>query len=370
MELIYITQEIYKERADKKSFQFWKGKVLYDGENYYTVTVYKNKVEGKEQESDLKLIQGKNVGKSNYIPPKEQAISEINSRFNKKIDSGYVVVGEDKPSYIYPMLAKKFEEKRVKYPCFVQPKLDGCRAIYFPSERKFRSRKQKQFENLDHLVKDLTDIKYPLDGELILPQEYSFQDTISAIKRKNSKTPLLEFHVYDIIDESSNYEERLKKIKFLISNLSFKATHINRNDRVKVKVVKTLKANNLDDIRGFHLLHKNQGYEGSIIRNNDYPYEENKRSSSLLKLKDVMSDEFKIVDIKYDNRGAVYFVCKKNATNAKNPTFEVCPTGSLLYRKNQNFQKEIGKLATINYYDFTDDFAPKFANVVAIRDYE
>lgn len=367
MNLIYQTKEIYKQRADCGN-QYWQGQVFEDKGNYYISTLYKNGQNGTEVESDLKLIEGKNIGKRNYKPPKKQAILEIESRLKKKLDSGYTVVGESPITYIYPMLAKKFDEKKVKFPCFIQPKLDGCRAIYIPEEKCFRSRKQKKFLHLDHLTTILEDIDIPLDGELILPKGYSFQDTISALKRKNENTPLIEFHVFDIVSEDSNYEDRLKKIHRL---LTFRTNKINvEADSEKVKKVKTLRVKSLDDIRVYHDLNKNKGYEGSIIRNPNFPYEQNKRSSSLLKIKDIMSDEFKIVDIQYDTRGAVFFVCEKNNKQAQNSTFEVCPTGSLLERKNQDYSKQIGKLATINYYGYTDDFAPKFANVIAIRDYE
>ena len=258
------------------------------------------------------------------------------------------------------MLAQKFNSNKVIFPCVIQPKLDGCRAIYIPDRNVLRSRQQKVFENLDHITDELKGVNLILDGELMLPSEYSFQDTISAIKRKNENTELLQYHVYDVVMNNQNYTRRWRYLEDLFHNNKFSNIEL---------ILKTTVCNS-QEIQDYHLWFKEGGFEGSIIRNLDYPYEQNKRSPSLLKLKDILSDEFEIVDVKYDNRNAAYFVCNKNNPNAKTPTFEVCPTGSLDNRKTKDYQKFIGKWATVNYYDLTDDFAPKFANLIAIRDYE
>ena len=71
-----------------------------------------------------------------------------------------------------PMLALEMEEKLVKLPCMVQPKLDGIRCLVYKKESiVFQSRQNKLFEPFQHLLPELESIfeKHPtlvLDGEL------------------------------------------------------------------------------------------------------------------------------------------------------------------------------------------------------------
>ena len=61
---------------------------------------------------------------------------------------------------IKPMLAIEMEEKLVKFPAFVQPKLDGIRCLIYQNEGKiiFQSRQNKLFEPFLHLLSDLEKI--------------------------------------------------------------------------------------------------------------------------------------------------------------------------------------------------------------------
>ena len=65
---------------------------------------------------------------------------------------------------IKPMLAIEMEEKLVKLPAFVQPKLDGIRCIIYKLHQPvknqiiFQSRQNKLFEPFLHLLPDLEKI--------------------------------------------------------------------------------------------------------------------------------------------------------------------------------------------------------------------
>lgn len=73
---------------------------------------------------------GKNIGKSNETTPQQQAVLEAESKLKKKLDEGYVDTPEEASTQevILPMLAKDYKKefKKVQYPCYIQPKLDGC----------------------------------------------------------------------------------------------------------------------------------------------------------------------------------------------------------------------------------------------------
>jgi len=85
---------------------------------------------GKKMQTNDKIISsGKNIGRSNETTVWEQAVSDAQSLWNKKIDAAYT---EGKPAkkdpVPLPMLALAFKDRKhnIEYPCYVQPKLNGC----------------------------------------------------------------------------------------------------------------------------------------------------------------------------------------------------------------------------------------------------
>lgn len=67
------------------------------------------------------------------------------------------------------MLAKPFEEKRVSFPTYISPKLDGVRAFYYKGE--FYTRNRKQLKGLSHLKEVLAEHERRLDQSLWLDGE-------------------------------------------------------------------------------------------------------------------------------------------------------------------------------------------------------
>lgn len=86
-------------------------------------------IDGKLARSESVCI-SKNLGKINETTAEEQAISEMESKIAEKLKEEYFqTIEEAKNSIvILPMLAKDYKKERqkVKFPCYVQPKLDGC----------------------------------------------------------------------------------------------------------------------------------------------------------------------------------------------------------------------------------------------------
>lgn len=365
-ENIHETLWISKRWGNTYRHQYWQGIVYSEGEEIYIANKYVSTLSdgslGTEQISEPKRIKGKNIGKANETTPVEQGIAEINSRFNKKLDSGYRKEGDTEPRPVLPMLANKYAPKKVSYPCFVQPKLDGIRGIWCPETKRITSRKGKIFGSaIAHIEEALSDVDIPLDGELKLPEGFSFQATTSAVKKHNENSHLLTYYVYDTPMEEEGYFVRQKLIRDHALGIPF----------VSLQVLdEQLMVYREDLLMAQHRRFVERKFEGTMIRSPSAPYEFNKRSNSLLKLKNELDEEFQIVAVHYDNRGAAYFECQKNYSQATTPTFEVTPQGSLDERKTKDYTYLIGKWATVKFYDWTEDFAPKFANVVAIRDYE
>ena len=115
------------------------------------------------------------------------------------------------PRFYYPMLAHPYEKKKkeIKFPCFVQPKLDGVRCVAVKGE--LFSRYGNVFPTLSHIKKDLlknTD-NLLLDGELFTDDIY-FEKIVGFVKKKN-KTPEEEerslriyLNVFDYIEPALN----------------------------------------------------------------------------------------------------------------------------------------------------------------------
>ena len=90
-------------------------------------------LEGGKKVSRKKLCTPKNVGKKNEINSFKQAFKEAGALIEKKVSEGYFITSDEakNSNVILPMLAKDFnkEEHKIKYPCFIQPKLDGMRCL-------------------------------------------------------------------------------------------------------------------------------------------------------------------------------------------------------------------------------------------------
>ena len=100
-------------------------------------------------------------GKANETTPYEQAISEAQSTYNKKIDEQY---------------------------CYVQPKLNGARCLIKKLNHAMRatSRGGKEYRAIEAIKESLMDAMDTfdiLDGELY-NHELSFQEIMTAIKNE------------------------------------------------------------------------------------------------------------------------------------------------------------------------------------------
>ncbi len=194
-----------------------------------------------------------------------------------------------------PMLAYPVSDKPIDYtqPVFMQPKLDGVRCL-IQYERRTQpredvvvaySRTGKEWKNINHILQSLLPFfqanpNVILDGELYNHAlRDDFEKIISCVRKtkptdidRAESRKLVQFHCYDIVDESLTFEERNDFIRDKVSiGYSIKSviTHwVESEDEAKVR----------------HQYNLSKGYEGSILRLNDVY--QCKRSHSLRKFKD------------------------------------------------------------------------------------
>ena len=270
----------------------------------------------------------------------------------------------------YPMLAHQFNQKKkeIKYPCFVQPKLDGVRCVAVGDE--LYSRNGIVFPTLEHIKNELklNTENLILDGELYT-DDINFEKIVGLV-RKTKKTKEEEqnslkiyLNVFDYIDTDLPYEKRLINLnKFFEKNKDLKY----------IRQVKTEECKDENNVMEYLDKYTKEGYEGVIIRNKKGKYAENARSNNLQKFKKFIDEEFEIIDYTTPTTGkevgCVVWICKTK----EGKKFNVRPSGNYDERKKQykDGKKYIGKMLTVKYQELTNDHVPRFPVGLAIRDYE
>lgn len=183
------------------------------------------------------------------------------------------------------MLAKLFEEKRVKYPCFGSPKIDGVRAKF--KNGIFYSRNGHPYVGLNHLTEELRNIKVELDGELVIHGR-TFQES-SGLIRNDSPTPNAQFRIFEIPVSKASFVERLAMMKDIhqIGEHIFRVPH------------KPLYS--IDEVSEYYTKCRKAGYEGTVIKPFDYEYKAT-RSYDWMKIKPKETLDVIVTDI-YEGKG-------------------------------------------------------------------
>ena len=381
MNTIYSTPLLQASTSTGKK-KFWQGHVCTDGAEYFTYTTYCQTI-GKtivdiQTADDLKTnegssiskitqsayvtIEGKNIGRSNETTPSQQAISEINSTFKTNKDKGYREIGEaDDKSFVLPMLAYPLGDKihTIDFPLTVQPKFDGIRCL--TDGENMWSRRGKSFDN--KIVAHLNNVvcgDFIVDGELILPEGFALQDTVSAAKKyRDNLSPKLLYRIYDIVAPDLCYTERYKLCKKIVADTN--------NPQVILAPAHVIETH--EEIYPLHEKFVSEGWEGTMLRLHGHGYKINQRTNQLLKLKDFLEEEFKVVNV-IDGKGkfvgASIFLCE----TPEGKIFETSPIGTMEYRK-ELFQKKhevIGTYWTVRFQAYTKDKIPQFGRAINQRE--
>ena len=358
----------FKENKKKgittlKTFVEFQVEELYNKKLKEGYNKIKNEKEIKKYlESDSENEKENKNEKKENININLRKLNKVNKNLNNKIEN-------NKSKKHYPMLAYDYKKKsdKIIFPCFIQPKLDGVRALGIGNQ--LYSRNGNIFPTLEHIKKELEENNdnLILDGELYT-DDINFEKIVGLV-RKSTKTQEEEklslkiyFNVFDIVDKTLTFKERYSILKNFIEKNSFKY----------IKLVKTEICNKKELIEKYLDNYINEGYEGIIIRNGNGKYEENIRSNNLLKLKRFIDEEFEIINYTTPSEGkeigCVIWECKTK----EGKKFSVRPEGNYNERKKlyKEGKKYIGKMLTVRYQELTNDKVPRFPVGVCIRDYE
>lgn len=363
-----MLQTLYKKTSTGAQ-QFWEIKV--EGS---TIITRWGQVDGKIQETRDLVKEGKNAGRANATTPEEQACSEAASRWEHKLKKGYVktetmamagMTDAIITGGIFPMLADKFIDQgdKLRYPCYDQPKFDGHRCIAVidkSGKAKLWTRSRKPITSMGHIIKELERMKLSdvtLDGELY-NHDYKdrFEELTSFIRDSSTKpgAHVVEYHVYDVVSP----ESQELRIKFL-DDLSMASP---------VMRVMTLKADSEDELMAHFALFMSMGYEGAMARNAAGLYV-NKRSKDLLKIKQFMDEEFKVIGVE-EGRGKLaghgIFVCQTEGGE----TFKAKMMGDTADLKQywDTPKLAVGRYLTVKFQGYTKkNNVPRFPVAMRFR---
>lgn len=178
------------------------------------------------------------------------------------------------------MLAHKFDEKRVTFPCWATLKIDGIRSIYRDGE--FYTRNGKKLYGLTRLKEHLVSINAPvLDLELYVPG-VSFQ-VGSGMIRSYTEVPNVSAYILDL-PESKESEYGLKRV--LVADYT----------KEYIQEVPAWVVRSIEELQFYYQRAIEQTYEGLVVRPLHYTYE-HKRSYSWMKMKQVESEDLPVVGL-------------------------------------------------------------------------
>lgn len=357
----------------------WNIVVINNGD-YSVIEIEYGYVSGKMTKGTKKITHGKNIGKRNQTTHFEQAILEAQSKWKKKTEQEFsknISDGMNKGvrssesesdssnelDVVFPMLASDFQKfkHKIKYPVYIQPKLDGYRMIFNSQNKSCNSRQGKPFDAIkrNSLYKELCCIKETiiLDGELY--QHGGVFEHLGILRKKKldesdyQKLEQIEYHVYDYVDKTKSYKDRLDFLKNFFSKNSFR----------HIRLVETHIVSSENEVKDQHLTFVKDNYEGSIIRTVSGKYRCKARSQDLLKFKDFIDSEYKIVGFTHEqdtasNKDLVIWIC----INENGDKFNVRPKGTREERNNlyQRGQEFIGQQIQVKYFELTDSGIPRF----------
>lgn len=402
----------------------------------------------KQTVSPPRSYSGVNIGKKNETTAEEQAIRQAERDWVSQLDKGYfprskegkklaqevldkkkdqgnvntgidsivrgrkankLTSGVDNGSVpgavppILPMLCETWvdEPKCLKYfdfesGVYVQPKLDGIRALVFCTQGRvvMVTRKAKQILWLKHIRDDIATLlgdreHIVLDCEVYaeqicgtctlkgktkvfepsdeyLPSSLRFETITGACRPvRGSPHPLesqLKAYIFDVYDTNQPDLNQTSRFEIL--------DELDTSPFEGIRKVDTQEIFSQDEISEYHDRYVEDGYEGVVLRSKELVYKSGKRSLYMRKYKDFMDSEFEITGIECDDgvdRDQFVWLCT-NGTRI----FRVKPMGTReqKYEWYENSEDYIGKQLTVRYQEVSSDGDLRFARGTSIRDYE
>jgi len=363
MKNIESLTELFKRDSNGK-VRSWIMQYGWDDDDVAGYRTIAGTLEGKKVTSKWNASKPKNIGKVNATNARTQAISEAQNIWNIRIEKEYFEDIDDIDSYdkFEPMLAADYTKRRQDHG-YSQPKLDGIRCV--ANKDGLWTRSGKAILTCNHIwesVKPFLEANpsIVLDGELYNHEYKANFNKITSLVRNETPTEdelaevqsKVQYHVYDCYnkyDVDMLFKERIQ----LAASVKSDVVHIVHTDYASFQ----------EELDALYSDYMERGYEGQMVRN-DTPYEPNKRSKNLLKRKEFITSEFKVLEM-LEGAGNWAGHTKKFRLALEDGT----EFGSGV-RGNQTQLQELWDTqltpdwATCRYFELTPDGIPRFPVVI------
>jgi len=241
---------------------------------------------------------------------------------------------------------------RIKFPAIVQTKMDGMRAnIVHEKETIVYSRNGKVM-NLFDRFKNSIPKNHVLDGEFLVYKDNKLLDrkTGNGILHKavvgtisEEEAEMVKMVIWDIIPvdkwrdgfHDEPYHERLSKLQKLKRPELF-------------QLIDTHHVDNINQVNELYYKKIKEGEEGLIIKNKDSPWEA-KRSKHMIKMKEVLEMDLKIIDYVEGEGKYVGMLGKFICSNKDGSIIVGVGTGYSDEQRNLYNRSFIGHICTVKY---------------------
>lgn len=326
--------------------------------------------EGKKIVSPGVRCKPKNKGKANATTSKEQATKEAAAKHLFMLRRKYYPSREsalENRSKFKVMLAHealKFRS-RVLYPVGVQKKYDGVRFTAIKSKYGITMYSRTGLEiDMPHVKKALQRLLLAgdrVDGEFYV-HGLDFPKIVSLSKNPNSEETKerLKAYIFDIPTrggvDSYSWEQR----EVFLRQLKAKYLQSLGLETSILVFAKHYTANCWEEVMRLKARFLYNGYEGLMLRDMASPYVMN-RTTKLLKLKEMMDDEFEVIGAEGGKGKAVK--CVRWWCQTKKGVKFPCVMKCSVPEREKYLRvagKYIGRMLTVKFWEISKKGAPRF----------
>ena len=389
MVLIQETVLVIRNARDKVQVARY---LLIQQANTYIIKRYTGQFEGKMSEQPDKIIE-KGKSKRSVL---QQAELEYNSIVKKSMDKGYKKLSDltktkydsitakelneivpsiktDSNGNIKAQLAKSSNDCAISVfekPLYCSRKINGVRCLMYYDKEEDQvhtiTRGGGDYDiSAEHLITEESllnvfrkDPTLILDGELYvhgwLLQKIS---GTCRLKTRDKRCDNLQYWIFDIADVDATFEERNDVLEELSTKLNSKY----------FRVLEHIELEGWAEISRYHDKFVAEGFEGLVARKPDKKYSPGKRNSDWVKVKNYQDSEFEITGIERGLRDEdMCFTLKTK--NGK--IFKAKPIGDreLKFEYLEDWPMYVGKLATVKYFDLSEDGVPTQPVFISVRE--
>ena len=248
---------------------------------------------------------------------------------------------------------------KVKYPIYVQPKLDGYRCVYHNGAMWSRSGKSFANKNLDaYFASIFNQNEYTLDGELYVPGAH-FNKLQTILNTVDAPLPPgLKYFIYDIMAKGDwdakmckkPYSDRYKLLNKVVAHIG---------DHQKVIAIGNDKVNSSKEIVDLYKNYLEDKLEGVMLKDPEGLYQWKRvriSSGEMLKVKPYTTEDLKVTGV-YAGEGKYEGMAGGMVLNYNGVAVR-CGSGLDDVMRKEMAERPndyIGKVAEIRYLEVTED---------------